>query len=349
MGRLKNCIKKRIKQNDFLGSLLNLYHYRKDKSLIKQMSDLSCVSIITPKTHNIGMTPVCVCDVDSICGLFWYLRLVLEMLYYCDNMGFVPYIKWSKSLYFDKDYLETNNPFEYYFVQPFFQSEKDIEARPRVCFAPGTTSLARKLINDDNSIYLGNDDYINSLADIANRCLRYNKKTERAIQEFIDSIGVNGTVLGIHARGTDFRKKFVGHPVFVKPEEYFEFVDYAISKYHFEKIFIATDDQIILDAFSEHYKQIEVLYSTSVQRGSTDVGIHDTTYANNSSKYREGFDALCDVEALANCGGIISSVSNVPMLSRIYKKSRGEVFAYDKVIFKGLNKTGINPAYRKGI
>ena len=43
---------------------------------------------------------------------------------------------------------------------------------------------------------------------------------------------------------------------------------------------------------------------------------------------------------LSYCNGIISGLSQVSTMARIYKKSRNEEFMYDKKLNNGINKTG---------
>lgn len=345
MSETKKRIKRFVKKHDFLFAMVNLVRNRKNKSFLKMCVDSSMNVRINPSQGNIGKPAICYIDDRLYCGLFWYLRLVLEAVYFCDNMGFVPQILWSKSIYQDEKIEKTSNPFEYYFCQPYPMTEEELKIRPVITYSPGNQGLARDMIGDDESIYAGNNQYINSLASIAKIALQYNSETRGVIETFIETHRINDDTLGIHARGTDFRKKHDYHPVFIETEEYYEYIDFALREFGFSKIYLATDDQNILNGFLSHYPQIEIIYSKDVHRGEGDEGIHTKAYEDSAySPFKEGLNALCDMAALARCGGLISGVSNLPLIARVVSESEKRNYKYDKVIDKGLYGRGINPA-----
>ncbi len=343
MRKIKDQIKNAIKKNDVLYAITRIIQNRKNPDFIKMYTDMSCCIRVTPKGNSLGRSQVFIYDCDTLCGLFWYLRRVLEVVYYCDQMGLVPQIHWSKSLYYDETIQNTSNPFEYYFCQPIVLSDEVLSTSPIVEYAPDNSSLVRNLLGKDHTLYEGDKAYIEALATVARVALRYNHETEMLIESFLESHRITGDTLGIHARGTDFRKQFKNHPVFIETEEYFQYVDDAIKQHGFRNIFLATDDQIILNEFLEHYPHLNIVYSEDVQRDNGMNGVHINSYINsNSSPYKEGLYALCDMAALAVCGGIISGVSNLPLIARIISSSKNNIYKYDKVINKGLNKTGID-------
>ena len=117
---------------------------------------------------------------------------------------------------------------------------------------------------------------------------------------------------------------------------------------HFTRIFLATDDENILNEFLEHYSAIEVLYLKSTSRGNGVLGIHKAAAFNDDiSQYGEAINALCDVYSLASCGGIISGLSHVSMFARIIKAGKKEAYSFDSIINKGVHKSGINATTEK--
>lgn len=343
MSYLKKCIAEVVKKHDFAYALIKVVRNRKNTDAMRMITNPICYTRTRPGQHSLGKAAVFYYDCNTVCGLFWYLRRVLEVLYYCDRMGFVPQIRWSSSLYYDESVTNTKNVFEYYYQQPFSLSDKDLKMRPIVDYAPNDEALARGLIGDEKSVYEGDTAYIDALADIAETALQYKPEVKAEIDGFVQRHRINSNTLGIHIRGTDFRRNFEGHPVFVEPKDFFVYVDSAIKDCGFQKIYLATDDQNILDEFLAHYPSMDIIFSEDVQRGRGDTGIHANTYANeDQSPYREGLDALCDMSALASCGGLISGVSNLPLIARIISKSEKNIYRYDKVINKGLNARGEN-------
>lgn len=345
MKKMKDAIKKSIKKNDLLYALANVILRRNDPKFMRMLTNMACCTVTRPMKNAIGKSAIFYYDCDTVCGLFWYLRRVLEVVYFCDRMGFVPQILWSKSLYYDESMDHSLSPFEYYFYQPIQMSEEEEKLRSVIEYAPDDSGLTRALIGKDDSIYEGNKDYIDALASIAKIALQYKPETRVAIDGFIQRYGVNSDTLGVHARGSDFRKKFKNHPVFVETKEYYSFVDFAIKEYGFKKIFLATDDQVILNEFLKHYPNLDIVYANDVHRSKSNEGIHTKIHVDSkSSPYREGLSALCDMAALASCGGLISGISNVSLIARVVSKSEGNLYKYDKVISKGFNSRGIDVA-----
>lgn len=345
MSRITSNIKREIKRiDDNLHAIKCIVKNRKNKDFINMCLEPLCITKIKPASDNVGKPAICYFDLDAVCGMFWYLRLVLEVVYFCDNMGFIPQIKWSKSLYYDESIKVTNNPFEYYFSQPFPLSAEELNRRPIIEYAPGKNELARKLI-ETGSLYEGDENYIDALAAVAKVALRYNTETKQKIDCFISEHDIDNMTLGVHVRGTDFKKKYEGHPVFVEIFEYFEYIDFALKTYGFSKIFLATDDKHLLEEFLNHYSNINVIYANEVNRGEGTTGIHTDAYINRKySPYKEGLSALCDMASLAKCGGLISGVSNLPLVSRIMHKGEKNTYKYDKIINKGYVKNGISAA-----
>ena len=158
------------------------------------------------------------------------------------------------------------------------------------------------------------------------------------LENAINKYKINKNVLGVHVRGTDYRGNYANHPTFIEPSVYYQYIDEAIRKYSFDRIFLATDDKEILQEFLNHYGNEKIIYNPDVKRGSDNIGIHVIDSVNgNRNGYEKGLEVIGDMYILSSCGGIISSMSQVALISRIYKKSRNETFTYDYIIDKGIN------------
>ena len=119
------------------------------------------------------------------------------------------------------------------------------------------------------------------------------------------------------------------------------YIDHALKKYGFKKIYIATDDENILKGFLSRYSQEIVIYDKDTARSNGLKGVHTRTdIVRPYHKYKLGIEVICDMCILAACGGLISGLSQVSLISRIYKKSKNEHFRYDKIIDKGIHKHG---------
>lgn len=341
-----NKIKKNLIKHPVLYALFAVLHHRKDKSYLSMLQKMQNVVEVETKQNNLGLSPVCIFDVKENIGLFAYLRRVTEFLYYCDNMGFCPYIKWTNSDYYDESITRTHNPFEYFYYQPVESICFDSENRALVKYAPGALTMARSFIS--SNLYEPDREFIIKMGQIEHKYLHMQIDVLTIVETFIKKHDINKCTLGIHIRGTDFRKIYKNHPVFVGPEDYYPFIEEALSSNEFDKIFLATDDEEILEEFINHFKNINIVYSEEVVRGKGILGIHkEAAFSNDISPYKEGINALCDVYSLATCGGFISGVSHVSMFSRIIKSGKNESFSVDRIISKGVHKKGINAAREK--
>ncbi len=339
-------IKKILNKHPFLFALSALIHHRKEKDYLRLFSDVQRAVTIDTKPNNLGKAPVCVFDATDKIGLFAFLRRVTEFLYYCDNMGFTPYIQWSNSDYFDETITFTDNPFEYFYKQPGNITLETLNYSSVVSYAPGKATIARSFISSHLSD--PGKEFIEHMGAMINKYLFLNDEVNKAVNGFIAEKNICDDTLGVHIRGTDIKKVYKNHPVYVEPKDFYPYIDEAIGEYGFKRVFLATDDTDVLSEFLEHYNSIPVVYSETVVRGNGLLGIHkEAAFNKEISAYKEGVNALCDTYSLSMCGGIVSGTSHVSMFSRMIKSGAGKRFVCDKIISKGYHKKGINASKEK--
>ena len=202
-------------------------------------------------------------------------------------------------------------------------------------YAPGCNTLVRDYMH--GNFYNPDYEYIEKLGQMVRKYMHFNKTTQEFLDKFIKENDINDMTLAVHMRGTDFKKGFKNHPIYVEPEEYYPFIDEAIKKHNLNKIFIATDDINILNDFLNHYSDMTVVYSKNTFRSDSNMGSHTITKKNDGlSQYNEVMNLLCDVIGLSRCGAFVSGVSNVSMFARVYRRSYERTFIYDKIIDKGI-------------
>lgn len=108
--------------------------------------------------------------------------------------------------------------------------------------------------------------------------------------------------IGVHIRKTDHHQEV--------PPVSMEHYRRVIGKYlkHFDRIFLATDDQNILDNFMNEFGS-EVVICQSAVRSSTKEAVH--TDMQHTNRYRLGLEVLADCYALAACQKAVFVHSNV--------------------------------------
>lgn len=332
-----------IKKNPMLYDVLLVFKHRKDKDFLRQIQGLrtnaNIVEFVDMPNAVSGDGILCDIEIDAPNdGFFALVRWALDALYFCDCFSLKPFIKFSQNtLYYDNSLPWGGNPFEYYFQQPL--SKKEISDCRALIRYDSRNRLKAENLNEGIS-YQVTENYMEQMAVMMRKYLQFNSETQRIIEEEIKKRSVNEKVLGIHIRGTDYKLNYKDHPIYISPEIYYEYIDSALKKYEFEKLYIATDDEDILKEFINRYGLEKVLYSRETTRGSGTCGVHMGNAIREHHRYRLGLEVICDMCTLSACGGILSSMSQVGLISRIYKRSKKESFKYDTIINKGINQKG---------
>lgn len=344
---LKSKLKKILMHNDFFFSVLQMYKYRNDKEYIQLVRGLrSNPNIVTLCPAKIQFEkPVCLIEAGGKNdGFFACVRWALDGLYFCDQHGFVPVLKFSEhSLYKDEIFSEEINPFEYYFEQPTNIGLQSMADHSYIKYSPRNGLLAENM-NKGVSYDVSNE-YENSMAQVAGKYLRFNARTLQAIEEYLKDKEVNlKDMLGVHIRGTDYKKNYKNHPAYISPEGYYPYIREALASKKFQGIYLATDDEEILNTFLQEFGEENVVYAKNNMRGSGMSGVHTS---NEGKRYQAGLEVICDMAALSYCAGIISGLSQVSLMARVFKKSRHELYLYDQKINKGINKSGTAFVYSK--
>lgn len=338
-------LKELTKRNPLLFDLLLLIKHRHDKTFLKQVYDLrSNPDLVELQVNTSGSKKegiLCQIEVGGENdGFFALVRWVLDALYFCDCYSLYPYIRFpSKNLYYDPEMPAELNTFDYYFQQPFSDTDIRPASYKTTIQYHSRNGLKAEAFNEGVSYHTTNA-YIEEMARIWKKYLRFNESTQKNIESVLKKRSIDESVLGIHIRGTDYKLNCKNHPCYIAPSEYYEHIDLAFEKHHFQKLYIATDDSDILSDFVKQYGSQNVLFAENISRGSGTQGVHTSQGQRTLHKYLLGLEVICDMCSLAACGGLISSMSQVSLASRIYKKSTGANYRYDQLLNKGINKNG---------
>lgn len=284
-----------------------------------------------------------ICEESSDLGFFAMYRYWLEYLYFADICGYTPVIMVGKSFaYYDTMIdLELNNVFEYYFKQPSNIDVNEVKRSNKVIFSNVIhRQMVELVLTGKKSHYDCNINYLRLMSKMVNKYLVFNTKTETFINENIDKLQIaEKKILGIHIRGTDFRKKYDNHPIFVTKEEYFAAIESVFDNNNYEKIFLATDDQHILDAFILRYGK-KLCYYSDVLRSNDSKSVAFSKSNRDNHKYKLGLEVIRDMYTLSKCDGLIAGISQVSICARINKLARMEKYEHLTIIDKGIYKNG---------
>lgn len=256
-------------------------------------------------------------DVGFFCELiFMVLRLVFS-----DERGLTPYVYWGKEhLYYEPEGIDNEyNVFLYY-----FEAVSNIQSIENAAFILNATDehtweLQKRF---EHHGYNYTDEYMNTLSDMFRKYIRYNEKTKAFLENEYEKLIGEKKVLGVHFRGTDYRRQYNNHPVFVTIEQEIEKVKELMEKGKYELVFLATDEQQAVEIFEQEFKDRLRFYGDTWRASVNDN--ESVAYSKSERKnhrYLLGLEALRDQYTLTRCSGLVCGLSNLSLTARMMKKA----------------------------
>ncbi len=284
-------------------------------------------------------------------GFFAEYGRLLMYLFAADKYHMTPVIRFTEDyLYTEKEPVNGHtNPFQYYYEEPSGIEPAEAEKSCNVAQSAFVHTLQDEIQSERDGIYGYSDRYIEIMGEIDHRYIRLNPVVQKYVDENLAYVlgEDRDRVIGVHFRGTDYKRGLDGHPVYVGPAEEMDHAEKLLSTGRYDRIFLATDDTDALKAFRERFGDRVHCYS-DVYRTDGDTSVAFSEDSRPQHHYRLGLEVLRDMETLAHCGALIAGPSQVSLAARITKSGRGE--KYGDLIIKdhGVIQNGSDPnAYYK--
>lgn len=272
-------------------------------------------------------------------GFFANYRYLLMALIFADRCGYIPVIDFRKNFeYQEKEPVRgTLNPYEYYFNQPSDITVKEVmKSNSVVLYHKMHCEMIELLLNGSLEFYHINEDFINAAAYVQKKYITLQKNTAAYMKSSIsDLIGVKRT-LGVHVRGSDFKRNFNGHPIRVETLNYISKVEQIKKAHQFEQIFLATDDMEVIKQFEGKFGDCLVYYN-DVIRTDKKISVMRSRVSRKYHHYKLGLEVLRDVYTLAACKGLVAGISQVIMGTRVIKRSLDQEFEVLEILDGGIN------------
>ena len=296
--------------------------------------------------ENIGklVIPLIVDQRDD--GFWAIMRRVLAGLLYAENNGMTPTVEFSLNVPYAEDpgYLGTDNPFEYFFMPILSGDWRKSRAIVKTKGFSKDFCGDRLFVAFENiekqfgSDYWMSDAYIDCQAAMWKKYIRFNATTEETVcnTKVVEEIKRNNTI-GVHVRGTDFNNGLKGHPVCVYDSEHIKILKELIDQNKYDRVFLATDEQKVVDDFKSEFGNCLILYD-DILRSTDKNPVHLTEAKRANHNYLLGLEILKDTYALAQCKGLVCGMSQVINGVRILKHVQGETFDDIILINRGINK-----------
>jgi hypothetical protein len=252
-------------------------------------------------------------------GFFAELGMTLIKLYFADERGFTPYVRWGeRCVYYEPEGVRgEKNAFLHYF-RPVSEIETEKHASHVVYQKPWQCNQVKKKYEAVS--YEVSEDYINAMARMLKKYVRYNEDTQKYLEsEFVRLLGDKKTV-AVHYRGTDFNKGYNNHPVPVQIEQEIEQVKRLLAEKDYEQIFLATDENSVVERFRKEFGDIVKVYGDTYRDNGTGESVAFSTSDRKLHHYRLGMEVLRDQYTLTHCAGIVCGYSNITFLARVMRR-----------------------------
>lgn len=218
-------------------------------------------------------------------GFFSYIYTTFSSIYICDLKNIPFYIDWKS----DKNYknIESDNPFDYYFKQPFFENSPE-----------NANYFSEQGLFLYTDIDLKNRETWNYLL---KKYLILKNDIKNEIDEYYKNNFLNKKILCVHKRGTDH----TFHKPIQENIEYFNVIDEELSKNHYDKIFLATDENKSIIEFKDKYKD-KLIFLNNIRSDN-----NSAIFKLNIDKNQHCKEAIMDAFLLSKGNKLIKTKSTL--------------------------------------
>lgn len=196
---------------------------------------------------------------DDKCGLGSFIVTNIRMIKEAVDKEWIPVIdmKNYKNAYQSDLDIGKENVWEYYFEQPDKRINLDIAYQCKNAVLSNVRIPKEQADKPGFNIeFLNNRQLIQEYREVAAKYIRLNKKTLLYIDKiYNDCFDKSDRILGVVVRGTDYvLNKPKNHPVQPTAEQAIEKCREVMKEQNCNKIFLATEDKKIYDAFNYAFK-----------------------------------------------------------------------------------------------
>lgn len=264
-------------------------------------------------------------------GFFAEFLYALIRLYFAADRGFVPYVYWGNDfLYYEKDGIDNEqNAFLYYF-NPVSEVTSSDNAAHVLIATDYHIHDVQNLLNTHG--YAVSDEYMDGLSSMVKKYIRYNEKTQRYLEKSYETLIGDKKALAVHFRGTDYRRQYNNHPVFVTIEQEIEKVCEIFNESDYDVIFLATDEQEAVEVFRREFGDAVRVFDDTWRAKGENESVAYSHSDRDKHHYLLGLEVLRDQYMLTRCAGLVGGVSNLTLSARMMRKAWYEKDYEDLVI-----------------
>lgn len=272
-------------------------------------------------------------------GFFAMFKAALMHMYFAESLHLLPVVNVGKeSPYYEEEGVDgITNPWEYYFCQYKDVKLDDCESAYRVVknkeilFSKGLREVP------DIDTYDLSDFAISELSRVCRKYIKLKPNIEAQIFNDMNNMGMSGKILGVHIRGGDMQINYSHHPIAPLVFQYIDAVKDAISKDEYDMIFLATDDQNMLETFCKEIN-MKIVFYKDVVRVKDKIPPYKMKSNRKNNNFMCGYEVLRDMVSLSCCDSLVCGLSQVSIAARIFKKAKQDNYLLCNIIKIGINK-----------
>ncbi len=253
-------------------------------------------------------------------GFFAEFGVTLIELYFADERGFTPYVRWGRDyLYYEPDGVDgEQNAFLY-----FFKPVSEVKDIAHACHMIRTEESHYVQVKAQFGAvsYDVSDEYVDAMARMVKKYIYYNERTKEYLQQEYSALLGDGKVLGVHFRGTDFRKGYNNHPIPVQIEQEIDKVQELLDRSGYDKIFLATDEKAAVERFQKVFGDKVYIYEDTFRDEGTDESIAFSEDKRDKHRYHLAREVVRDQYTLTHCDGLVCGYSNVTFIARVMRQA----------------------------
>ncbi len=308
----------------------------RDSCRTKECLDgMDTFTVIHPGNDMYGKIIFCIDEASTqYSGFFSVLNNIVSGLCLCDRYGFIPLIGFHHSELYCKTGSETDF-FDSYFDRTVLPAVSASDAFNLIRSKPEHLSLL-----GTNRIYDQDNPLIKEFSSVIKNYLRYNPATEDYLNNNVAGTIRAHKTLGVHVRGTDYKKGYRGHARIVLPQEYLEHTVLTMKSGLYDRVFLATDEEDTVELFKREFGSNLIVNEVFRAKGETSIGIHCLNDDRLDHKHLLGLEVLSDMNCLAQCDGLIAGISGVSFHAMLNKVAMGTKYDTFEIIDKGLVDKG---------
>ena len=296
--------------------------------------------------------------VNKNTGLGAIVRYVMAKTIKAVELGYIPIVDLKNLItqYIKDDRKFKDNAWEYFFKQPYNFSLDIIDEieNSQIVQWESEIEYDYPLELDPMPLNKQNIEQVQHLNDHI-KYLQFSDELQKYIDEnYKKIVGDETEILGIAARGTDYKAlQPYYHPIPAKTSQLINEAKSLIKKYHYKKIYVATEDKQIYETFKKEFGDMllpNIQYMYDKYENAENIYLARVKVNRPNNNYLLGMEYLLSMYILSRCKSFIASncgaVYFVGVLSKCYKDME-YVHVWDRGRYKYGTKIGYSNFWQR--